>query len=102
MCDASSSCADRHSLIMGKEIRAWRCFGTPGQPGLHVWFDPRTEILILRDLTMAEKLATLDKPGSVSGSIRSDQAEISDGCDGPAPSGCRPSFMQLPLDLEES
>ena len=86
--------------MKSKEIRFWRVFETPGQPGIHVWFDPRTELLTLRDLTMTEKLDTLDKPSSVSALSRVDQAEEIDGCDGPRilPG---PSFVQLDL-LEES
>jgi hypothetical protein len=52
-------------------------------PGLLVWFDPDTELVSLRDLTEDEKSLTLDKQRSVSGLIRSDHAEIIDGCDVP-------------------
>ena len=85
-----------------KEIRTWRVFSTPGQPGVHVWFDPRTEILTLRDLTEVEKSVTLDKRRSVSGLIRSDQAEDIDGCEqGHQDFPGDPSFVQFVLFDEE-
>ena len=84
-----------------KEIRAWRCFGTRGQPGLHVWFDPRTELLTLRDLTEDEKSVTLDKLSSVSAVGLAGLAEELDGCEQGLESSSRdPSFVQLDLMKE--
>ena len=68
---------------MEKPIRRWRCSYSMAPEGVSVWFDPTTELLTLRDLTEDEKLTNLDKRRSVSGSIRSDQAEEIDGCEGP-------------------
>ncbi len=85
-----------------KEIRGWRLFRTAGQPGVHVWFDPTTELLTLRDLTMVEKLATLDKLGSVSVLRLAGDAEVIDGCEqGSRGSLESPSFVQLDF-LKES
>ncbi len=67
-----------------KPIRDWRVVGPDSGPGLFVWFDPALERLTLRDLTEGEKFANLDKHRSVSGLIRSDQSERSDGCDSEA------------------
>ena len=76
----------------------WRCFRTEGQPGLHVWFDPRSELLTLRDLTEDEIRLNLDKLSSVSAVRLAGHAEVIDGCEGAPETG--PSFVQLPLDLE--
>ncbi len=59
-----------------KPVRLWRISRPDQGPGLFVWFDPEVERLTLRDLTEDEKSVTLDKLGSVSGSIRSDQLEL--------------------------
>ena len=85
-----------------KQIRWWRISATEGQPGLHVWFDPAHELLTLRDLTEAEKSATLDEPGSVSAlRLFRDYAEVIDGCtEGPLPEG--PLHIQLDLLHEET
>jgi len=48
-----------------RPIESWRL--SSAEPfGLHVWFDPRVERLVLRDLTASEMLDTLDKVVSVS------------------------------------
>ena len=49
--------------------------------GYFVYFDASREAVGVRDLTDDEKSVTLDKQVSVSGLIRSDQAEESDGCE---------------------
>ncbi len=81
-----------------KPIRGWRMLGPESGPGLLIWVDPDTELLTLRDLTEDEKCSTLDKRRSVSGLIRSDTPEVTDGCDGSQLS-LGPSFVQLdPLE----
>ena len=82
-----------------KPIRIWRISVPDQGPGLFVWFDPENERLSLRDLSEDEKVVTLDKLSSVSGLIRSDQAEESDGCNG-ALRKESPSFVQYSF-LEE-
>ncbi len=76
-------------MIGEKPLRGWRMSKPELGPGLFVWFDPETEGLTLRDLTEDEMSVNLDKQCSVSGLIRSDDAEVSDGCD------------QLLFDVEE-
>ena len=66
---------------MEKPIAGWRVMKAFDQEGLLVWFDPTSERLSLRDLTEAEKADMLDRSGSVSGLIRFDQDEITDGCE---------------------
>ena len=53
------------------------------RPGWFMYFDAELEAPAVRDLTADEKIRTLDKPGSVSGLIRSDQFELIDGCVAP-------------------
>ena len=55
-----------------KPIRAWRVSWCEDQPGVSVYYDPREEVLELRDLTEDEKAVRLDMPVSVSGLIGSD------------------------------
>ncbi len=61
----------------------WRCHAADDGVGIMVYFDPHIELLTLRDLLEDEKSVTLDKLRSVSGLIRSDQAEVADGCKAP-------------------
>jgi len=56
-----------------KPIRNWRVMESEDRCGFLVWFDPRSELLTLRDLTADEKSVILDRHGSVSDLIRFDQ-----------------------------
>ncbi len=69
-----------------KQIANWRVTPAQDMYGWYVYFDASRELLTLRDLTEDEISANLDKLSSVSGSIRSDYPEESDGCDGPGDS----------------
>ena len=66
-----------------KPIRGWRVSWTEGLPGVTVYFDPREERLILRDLTEAEKRDRVDRMSSVSGLIGSDEDPDRFESDGP-------------------
>jgi len=70
-----------------KPIRAWRVSWCDSQPGVSVYYDPREEVLELRDLTEDEKSVRLDMPVSVSGLIGSDDF---------------PDLFDNQIDLEES
>ena len=87
--------------MVEKPIRSWRVIPAQDQDGWFVYFDASTERLTLRDLTEDEKLATLDSVRSVSGLIRSDTDEETDGCDKVRETFPDLSFVQLVL-LEES
>ncbi len=65
-----------------RDAKSWRVMRDDA--GDHyMYFDASTECPATRELTEAEKIARLDKLGSVRGMVRSDQLELEDGCDGP-------------------
>ncbi len=66
-----------------------------------VYFDASREAVGIRDLTEGEKSLTLDKLGSVSGLIRSDQPENIDGCE-PVGVVLQRVLRQLDLPLGEA
>jgi len=79
-----------------KSILSWRVVPAQDQDGWFVYFDASQELLTLRDLTEAEKSATLDKLGSVSALSPSsdtlpDQMDAFEGSPAGEPS---PSFLE--------
>ena len=82
-----------------QEVLSWRIFrDNPG--GEHyMYFDARREVPGIRVLTEEEMSVRLDKLGSVSGSIRSDQLELVDACDGPDNEGPPSSFELYPEEV---
>ncbi len=58
-----------------KEVRAWRI--SCDAQGAHMYFDPVTEVPMVRDLTPEEKADILDRMSSVS-ALDEDEGETSD------------------------
>ena len=80
----------------------WRISKAEDFTGFFMYFDASREVPALRALTEDEKSLTLDKHGSVSELIRSDQLEDQDGCNGASRSLRGPSFVQLDFIREVS
>ncbi len=59
-----------------KVVRSWR-FQSAVPYGLHVWFDPETETITIRDLTDSEKTSRVYEYGSVSGLERDGNPDFS-------------------------
>ncbi len=78
-------------MMEEKLIEAWRVVGADPF-GLSCWFDPRVERLTLRGLTVAEKVATLDRVVSVSALDEDEDPNISNKIAGPV-EGQFPLFL---------